>query len=266
VTLNLSIVIVSYNTREILLNCLASIAHCTGQSEVVVVDNGSSDGSVDAVRGKFPNVRTIQNPANQGYARASMLGFRATTGRYVLFLNSDTIVPVEALRRLVSFMEERPGVAACGPKLTKMEGTAQAFAFGRDPTLSYLLARAFAKLGLRRPLHDWETTEIQPVDWISGACLLIRRTALDQVAGFDEHIFMYFEDNDLCLRLRRAGWQVVYNPQVTIIHTMGGSPTNHALRSKYYYESLLYFYSKHYSLLERSALRMMLPFYRFCFR
>jgi N-acetylglucosaminyl-diphospho-decaprenol L-rhamnosyltransferase len=261
----LSVIIVNWNTREILLNCLASLVSCVGQCEVVVVDNGSMDGSAAAVRDKFPNVNIIQCEGNQGYARAGMLGFRASTGHYVLFLNSDTVVPSEALPRLIAFLEERPHVAACGPRLARADGTAQSFAFGRDPKLRYLLARACAKLGLRPPLHDWGTFEVQVVDWVSGACMLVRRAALDQVSGFDERMFLYFEDNDLCLRLRRAGWLVVYNPQVTIIHIGGASLFNNALRREYYRESLLYFYAKHYSFLECAALRAMLPFYRWFF-
>lgn len=164
----------------------------------------------------------------------------------------------------MAFLEKRPGAAACGPRLVRTDGKAQAFSFGRDPVLPYLIARACAALRLRTPLHDWETPEVQPVDWISGACLLVRRAALEQVQGFDERIFMYFEDNDLCLRLRRAGWQIVYNPQVSITHAGGASPTDS--RRKYYYRSLTYFYKKHYSWMECWLLRVLLPFYRCCYR
>jgi N-acetylglucosaminyl-diphospho-decaprenol L-rhamnosyltransferase len=264
VNLNLSVIVVNHNTRDILLKCLASIARSADQSEVVVVDNGSTDGSVAAVRDEFPNVKIIRCSGNQGYSRANMLGFRASTAQYVLFLNSDTVVPSGALSRLVAFLEERPHIAACGPRLVGIDNTVQAFAFGRDPTICYLLGRACVRLGLRAPMHDWETTKVQPVHWVSGACLLVRRNAFDRVSGFDERIFLYFEDNDLCLRLRRAGWEVFYNPEVTVIHRGGASLPNITLRRKYYYDSLLYFYSKHYSVLERSLLKIMLPFYRWC--
>lgn len=259
----LSVIVVNWNTRELLLNCLTSITRShPGPCEVLVVDNGSTDGSAAAVRDEFPGVRIIGCAENQGYARANMLGFRASTGRYALFLNSDTLVPSGALTGLVAFLEEQPQIAACGPRLTRADGTTQAFAFGRDPTLRYLLARAFARLGLRASLHDWETVAAQPVDWVSGACLLVRRDALEQVGGFDERMFMYFEDNDLCLRLRCAGWQVVYNPQVTIIHLGGASLLESAHRRECYYEGLQYFYSKHYSMFARVVLRILLPVYR----
>ncbi len=263
---DLSIIIVNWNTKQLLLQCLASLAQSPVRHEVVVVDNGSKDGSAAAVREKFPSVKIIRCERNRGYATANMHGFRASTGRYVLFLNSDTIVPPETLPRMIFYLEGSPQAAACGPRLAREDGATQAYAFGKDPTLLYLLARAFARQGLRAPLHDWETSEVQTVDWISGACLMVRRAAIEQVSGFDEHIFMYFEDNDLCLRLRRAGWRIVYDPQVHVIHLGGASLTNNTLRRKYYYDSLIYFYSKHYSLLERLALRMMLPLYCWRFR
>jgi N-acetylglucosaminyl-diphospho-decaprenol L-rhamnosyltransferase len=259
---DLSIIIVNWNTRELLLNCLASVARIPGEFEVIVVDNDSMDGSAAAVASMFPNVKIIQSPRNMGYACANMMGLRASIGRYVLFLNSDTLIPSKALPSLIEFLDNNPQVAACGPRLEQKDGAAQAFSFGRDPTLLYIMARACARLGFRAPLHDWETDRVQPVDWISGTCLLVRRAALDQVAGFDERIFMYFEDNDLCLRLRRAGWQIVYYPKVTVVHIGAASPINEALRRKYYDESLRYFYSKHFSVLQRTGLRIMLPLYR----
>jgi N-acetylglucosaminyl-diphospho-decaprenol L-rhamnosyltransferase len=259
---DLSIIIVNWNTRELLLNCLASVARIPGEFEVIVVDNDSMDGSAAAVASMFPNVKIIQSPRNMGYACANMMGLRASIGRYVLFLNSDTLIPSKALPSLIEFLDNNPQVAACGPRLEQKDGAAQAFSFGRDPTLLYIMARACARLGLRAPLHDWETDKVQPVDWISGTCLLVRRAAFDQVAGFDERIFMYFEDNDLCLRLRRAGWQIVYYPKVTVVHIGAASPVCENLRREYYDESLRYFYSKHFSVLQRTGLRIMLPLYR----
>ncbi len=104
--------------------------------------------------------------------------------------------------------------ALCGPRLARADNSTQPFAFGGDPTPAYLLRRGFARLILHRTLHDWETREPQTVDWVSGACLLARRNALEQVGGWDEKFFMYFEDSDLCLRLRRAGWKIFYQPHV----------------------------------------------------
>jgi N-acetylglucosaminyl-diphospho-decaprenol L-rhamnosyltransferase len=256
-----SIVIVNWNTRNLLLECLASIQAYSSQCEVVVVDNGSTDGSVSALRSEFPNVIVIDRAKNEGYARANMAGFRAASGEYILFLNSDTLIPNGAIDNLVAFLECRPRIAACGPRLLQPDGKAQPFAFGNDPTLRYLLARACARIGMRAPLHDWETSEVQNVDWVSGACLLIRRSAFEQIGGFDEQMFMYFEDNDICLRLRKAGWGVAYNPHVAIAHIGGASLCDSSRRRRYYYQSLRYFFSKHYSIWNRAALRVFLAFY-----
>jgi N-acetylglucosaminyl-diphospho-decaprenol L-rhamnosyltransferase len=250
----------------LLLNCLASIRANAGPCEVVVVDNGSTDGSAEAVRQAYPGIRAITQPENQGYAHANMIGFRESKGRHVLFLNSDTIVPPGTLPCLIDFLEKEPPIAACGPKLLRPGGLTQPYAFGKDPRLTYLIARALVRLGFRASLHNWETVAVQPVDWISGACLLVRRSAFEQVGGFDERIFMYFEDNDLCLRLRRAGWKIVYNPLVTITHVGGASLSRSSYRQEYYYRSLQYFYSKHYSPLHCLALRTLLPLYKWCFR
>jgi N-acetylglucosaminyl-diphospho-decaprenol L-rhamnosyltransferase len=262
---SLSIVIVNWNTRDLLLDCLTSIHAHASQYELVVVDNGSTDGSAAAVQREYPDVKTISHTENQGYARANMIGFRATNGPYVLFLNSDTIIQSDAVTCLIDFLEREPQCAACGPRLVQPDGKTQPFAFGNDPKLGYLLARASARIGIRAPLHDWESTAVQAVDWISGACLLVRRSAFEQVGGFDERIFMYFEDNDLCLRLRSAGWQVVYDPLVAITHTGGASLSSCAHRREYYYRSLLYFYSKHYSSFDNFILRILLPLYKWSF-
>lgn len=262
----LSITIINRNTKDLLLACLNSILGRASEYEVIVVDNASTDASAEHVRTQFPDVIVFENKENVGYARACMRGLRESKGTYVLFLNSDTIVPPEALDRLISFLDANPRVAACAPRLANDNGMPQPFSYGNDPTIRYLLARALAHIGLHAPLHDWNTAEIQTVDWVSGACLITRRTAMDQIAGFDERIFMYFEDNDLCLRLRRAGWQVVYNPQITIIHVGGASLSSPTVRRKYYYESLLYFYSKHYPPIHRMLLKLLLPFYKLCFR
>ncbi len=259
-----SIIIVSWNTPGPLGDCLSSIrkeAEAIG-AEIIVVDNASTDHTAEMVARDYPQVKLICNQTNMGFGAANNQGTRASSGAYTLFLNSDTIVPQGALTELLRFMDSRPRAAACGPRLAKSTGNAQPFAFGGDPTPGYLFARGWTRLLLYRPLHDWETRIVQTVDWVSGACLMARRQALDQMGGFDEGFFMYFEDNDLCLRLRRASWQVWYNPAVTITHLGGASVTQSARLSRWYDASLRHFYRKHYTPLARVALEIMLPFYR----
>ncbi len=262
----ISIIIVNWNTRDLLLQCLASVrAHAT-HCEVIVVDNGSTDGSMAMVEAQFPEVQVIRQIENQGYARANNAGVRAATGNYLLFLNSDAILRADTIDGLWAVSQDASRRAACSPRLLQPDGKAQPFSFGNDPTLSYLFARACARTGMRQPLHDWETSIGQTVDWVSGTCLLVRRSAFEQVGGFDERIFMYFEDNDLCLRLRQEGWEVMYAPHIAVTHLGGASLQDSKERRKHYYASLQYFYAKHYSAKAGAILRMLIPIYRLLIR
>jgi GT2 family glycosyltransferase len=234
--------------------------------EVIVVDNGSSDDSACMIRREFPAVQLIENTHNDGYARANNLGIRASRGRYVLLLNSDTLVPAGALPGLIDFMQQQPDAGACGPRLVRADGRPQRYAFGGDPTLGYLLRRGTSQLLLRRPLHDWATGATLAVDWVSGACLLARRAAIEQAGLLDERFFMYFEDNEWCLRIRKAGWSVYYYPAIEIVHLGGQSLARNPQAQQVYYQSLTYFYAKHYSLLARWLLKALLPAYRMASR
>lgn len=262
--LDLSIVIAHRNGQAVLSECLTSV-YCQSSEvslHVIVVDNASVDKSPEMVERDFPSARVICNSANMGFARASNQGWRASSTDLILFLNNDTRVPASALSELAAFMGAHPRAGTCGPRLVQKDGRVQPFAFGGDPTPSYLLRRGITRLLLNRPIHNWNTTSCQEVDWVSGACLLVRRQALEQVGGFDEKFFMYFEDNDLCLRLRRAGWKIYYNPLVSITHFGGASTQQSSFRTQWYNASLRYFYAKHYSPLARILLELMLPFYR----
>jgi GT2 family glycosyltransferase len=261
---DLTIVIVSWNVAALLADCLRSILAGMEvvDNEIIVVDNASSDNSVEILRREFPHCRLIQNDHNAGFARANNQGIAASTGHYVLLLNSDTVVKPGTLTGLVEFMASHPDAGIVGPRLLRPNGAPQAFAFGGDPTLGYLLRRGISHLLLRRALHDWKTGQVQEVDWVSGACLLARREAIEQAGLLDENIFMYFEDNDWCLRIRQAGWKVYYNPQVEIIHLGGQSLKQNPAARHAYYRSLDYFYAKHYGPMARFALQVSLMPYR----
>jgi len=261
--IDLSILIVSWNVRDLLAAALAALpAAAPATWEAIVIDNASQDGSAAMVAERFPDVALIRNAANAGFGRANNQGMALAKGRYVVFLNCDTIVPAAALTRLVGFMDAHPEAGACGPRLLLREGRPQAYAFGGDPRPGYLVRRGLNRLVRGRALHDWATSETQAVDWVSGACLLVRREALPQVGGFDEAFFMYFEDNDLCLRLRQAGWQVFYCPQVSITHLGGQSLKQNATAQRVYQDSLVYFYRKHYSRFAQGWLSAGLGLYR----
>ncbi len=270
----LSVIILNWNGRDLLRNCLRSVqdnismfqrfnvsTFQRSNVETFVVDNASSDGSAEMVRAEFGDVRLIVNAENLGFARANNVGIRASRGRYVLLLNNDAVALPGALAGLTAFMEVHGDAGAVGPRLLCPDGSLQPYAFGGDPTIGYLVRRGVNRLLCGRPLHDWATGVVQPVDWVSGACLMVRREAIAQAGLLDEAFFMYFEDNDWCLRIRQAGWRVYYNPQVAIIHIGGQSLARNPAARRAYRESLRHFYRKHYGPAANLALRLLLPVY-----
>jgi len=241
---DLSVVIVSWNVRELLRRCLQSVVYSPQSSvlsrtqdddqglrtEIIVVDNASSDGSVEMVRAEFPQVRLIANERNLGFTRGNNQGLALSRGRYVLFLNPDTEVVGDALATMVHYMDDHPDVGALGPLLRYPDGSVQS-SRRRFPTLgTALFESTLLELwwpgnpwARRYRMADWPDDVEQEVDWVVGACLLARREVLDQVGGFDEGFFMYSEEMDLCRRIKAAGWRVVYLPSAQVIHHEGKS-------------------------------------------
>jgi GT2 family glycosyltransferase len=228
-----SVIIVNWNVRDLLLSCLRSLRDelrlRPGQVEVVVVDNASSDGSVEAVRAAFPEVRVVASDENLGFGRANDLVLPSCRGRYVLLLNPDTVVLDGAVDRMVAHLEARPDVAALACRLLNSDGTFQRWTAGHFPTVrraavhAFFLDRVLPPRWRPRSLYLGDDVPHDlDVDWVSGACMLLRREALgDRI--FDEAYFMYGEDTDLCDRLHRAGWRVVYSPCATVVHHAGRS-------------------------------------------
>lgn len=260
----LSVIVLNYNTRDLTLSCLQTLS-VLAQAEdwqIIVVDNGSSDGSVEAIEAGFPEVELIASPANRGYAAGNNLGLRQAVGDSVILLNSDVIADAAVLKALAGYLADHPDVGAVSPRLLTQAGTAQAFAFGHDPSLGYLLRRGFYALVLRRALHDWNVAHPLDVDWISGACFCVRRSILAQVGLLDERFFLYFEDNEWCMRMRAAGWRVVYHPGWSVVHLGGASQVRGQGSPQLYYDSLLYLYQKHYPWTHTLLLRSALTVYR----
>lgn len=215
---DISVSIVNTNSRDLLLACLDSLQKSVSTDigvEVVVLDNASEDRSADAVRERFPDVRLIAQNFRAGFAANHNAVIRATGGRYVYVLNEDTVSDDWGFARMVSEMDAHPRVAALGPQLVYPDGRHQESAW-RFPTplVSVLGLPTLGRLGIIQSRGE----RPRAVDWVMGAALLLRRQALEDVGLFDESFFIYFEEVDLCLRLRRAGWEVRYFPELTVVH------------------------------------------------
>jgi len=258
---DLSIVIISWNVRELLRRCLDSIQDSLkgekgrGLSvETIVFDNGSADGSADMVREDFPWVHLMESEVNLGFTKGNNLALGQSAGQYILLLNPDTEVVGDALGTMVAYMGSHPRVGALGPQLLNPDGTVQS-SRRRFPTLatafleSTVLQPWFQRSGIleRYYLLDKPDDETQPVDWVVGAALLIRREALHQVGPLDEEFFMYSEELDWCYRLKAQGWEVVYLPTAQVVHQEGRSseqvlPARHI----HFQRSKVLFFKKYY--------------------
>ena len=264
---DLSIIIVNWNTCDLLQQCLSSLFERTHQAtyEVFVVDNGSSDGSIDMVSQHFPTVLLIQNQENFGFAKANNQALRLFSGRYALLLNSDTVITDHALTDMVAFMDTHPSAGIAGTRLLNPDGSRQ-YSCDDFPRKPLIMVRD----KLRDTLFpgnqaNWEHREERrdfnsnfAIDYVIGAVLLIRRETLNQIGLLDEQFFMYTEDIDWCYRAALTGWQTYYLGTISIYHhNRGSSEKTLTLSSnleKLRNDSLQKFYQKHYGTL--SALIM----------
>lgn len=256
----LSVVIVSFNTRQILSDCLASLFRFSpGENfEVIVVDNASADGSPAMVKKDFPQVRLLVNRRNLGFGRANNQGAALARGEFILLLNSDTLVRPESLALLLAFARRQPRLGALGPGLLNADGTPQASA-GSFPDLWVSFKMLFGEHFFPFCRVRFAYSRSRAVDWVVGAALLIKREVFRQVGGFDEKIFMYMEEVELCYRLKKAGFENFFYPEPKIVH-LGGQSSVSGKKDPILniYRGLLYFYRRHYSPLALSVLKLML--------
>lgn len=253
--MDLSVCIVSWNVSRDLARCLASVREAAEglDCETFVVDNASVDGSAEMVRAQFPEVTLIANDRNVGFAAANVQAMARARGRYILLLNPDTLVPPGGLTRLVRFADEHPAAGVVGPRLVYGDGRLQ-YSCRRFPTITAAVFRSTplgALLPGNRPttcylMSDWRHDEAREVDWVSGAAMLIRREAYEQVGTLDTGFFWGSEDVDYCWRMHKAGWKVLYTPEPVITHFVGRSTDRVMLRTILRtHRSMYRLYSKH---------------------
>lgn len=260
-------VIVSYNSRELLRACLASIEfeRC---DQVTVIDNASSDGSPDLVREDFPWVRLIASNKNYGYGAAANMAVQSCSSKYALLLNCDTLLQPGTLQALSHYLDQHPLAAIVGPSLLNQDGTRQVSCFEFPTPLQVLFRETSLPILIQRlPKAHFNDLSIRPprlaqaVPWVLGAALAIRCTALESVGGFDPSFFMYYEEVDLCYRLSQAGWEIHFAPVTSILHIGGASAKQHrAAMASQLYKSLCHFYQQHYPDRQILQLKLILTY------
>ena len=251
---DLAIIIVSYNTCKLLDACVGSLSQPSPKvpTDIVVVDNGSHDGSVETIRRHWPQVKVLEVGRNIGYAAANNLGIRESNSEFVLLLNSDTLASGVAIDVLVNQLRERPSVGAIGPRLVNRSGQPELSFGNMIGPFNELIQRA-KRIALAHdiPVISRRIREalITPGyhDWVSGACLLFRRGDAETVGGLDERFFLYGEDVDFCAALRRIGKRVFFSPDVEVLHHIGQSGVRMSEQTQLAYRrSQVAFYSKHH--------------------
>jgi GT2 family glycosyltransferase len=245
----LSIIIVNWNTKEFLLPCLNSIFEKEKgiSREVIIVDNGSQDGNINEVKNMFPLIQLIENEKNLGFAKAANQGLQNASGRYALLLNPDTKVKNGAIERLISFMDAHSDVGVAGAQLLNGDGSKQN-SIANFPSLgTELLNKSLLRWLFPKKFPGKERNYPDPieVDSVIGACMMVRREAMDQVGLLDDHYFLFLEETDWCYRMKRAGWKVYHVPQAEAYHFQGKSAEKEKERARVeYFRSRYHFFKK----------------------
>ena len=262
---SMAVAIVNFNARDYLRACLASIQP-EAPARTVVVDNGSTDGSIEMVRAEFPWVELELDPSNRGYGAAANRALRRCRDEYVLVLNSDTELEPGVLGALAAYLGAHPRAAVVGPRVVNPDRTLQPScfpfptpltAFLSETDLGYLIR--FIPVLRKRYLRTWPHDAARVVPWVRGAALAIRRGPFEAIGGFDEEFRMYFEEVDLCYRAAAAGWEVHFTPVGDVVHHGGVSTRQYrAAMLAQYYESMYLFYRRHYPAARLQRLRSLI--------
>lgn len=260
--MNISIIIVNWNTKDMLVNCLESIYRTQKSAfEVWVVDNGSADGSVEAVKAMFPQARLIENQENLGFAKANNQALKLASGSYLVLLNSDCVLGPGSLDTMIKFMSGHKDVAICSPQLLNEDSTRQN-SIANIPTLSTellnksLLRRLFPG---KYPGKERIIDEPFQVESVIGACMVVRKEAIEDCGLLDEDYFLFLEETDWCKRVREKGWKVVFHPGGEVFHLQGASARKSIVRARIeYWKSRYVFFRKHRGVAARFFLRSAL--------
>jgi GT2 family glycosyltransferase len=257
--MDLSIIIVNWNTKDLLCQCLDALSgRLKGiGTETVVVDNGSTDGSAAAVREKFPGVRLIENQINMGFARANNQALSISKGRYLLLLNPDTQVKDEAIPRMLSFMDAQPEAGVVGAQLLNADGSKQNSIANFPSLAAELVNKSLLRWLFPEKFPGKEKDYPGPVevDSVIGACMLVRREAIDQVGLLDEQFFLFLEETDWCYRMKKAGWKIYHIPQAEVLHFQGKSAEAEKGKARIeYYRSRYHYFKKNRGSFQSAVL------------
>lgn len=264
---DLSIIIVSWNVRELLEACLhAILTHQESLTvEILVIDSHSADGTAEMVRQKFPHVRLTACLENVGFPKGNNIGLAQASGRYLFLLNPDTEIIGSALTTLKNYLDHHPAVGVVGPQLLNSDGSVQSsrrrFPTWQTAVFESTWLQPYAPAGLLERFYVLDRPDDQPaeVDWVMGAAMLVRREVVEQVGGMDEGYFMYSEELDWCKRIKAAGWQVVYEPAAQIIHHSGKSSEQASTqRHIHFNRAKLRYFRKHHGPAVAFFLRLVL--------
>ncbi|MDQ5985428.1 MAG: hypothetical protein CSYNP_01138 [Syntrophus sp. SKADARSKE-3] len=262
--IDLSIIIVNYNTKALLWDSIDSIIENTKglEYEILVIDNGSTDGSQDMIRERYPHIILHDNKENVGFSKANNQGYRMSRGNYLLFLNSDTIIVNSAIKTMINYLMDHSEVGIVGPKIYNAEKQpSRSFMRFLDAKVLFLGTKYLswcintAKYRLHYDTYDYTTT--QNVPWLSGACLMIPRNVFEEVGCFDEGYFLYLEDMDLCMQVKKKGYANIFLPSAEIIHLFGGSTKHQKTQvNKIYKDSARHYFRKNFSVIQYLLARL----------
>ncbi|WP_353931816.1 glycosyltransferase family 2 protein [Okeanomitos corallinicola TIOX110] len=265
-TKSISVILVNYNGADILTDCINSLEKFTSNDnlEIIIVDNNSQDNSIDNLENKYADIKLMKLMKNVGFGAGNNAGAKIATGEFLCFLNTDTILIENTPQILLNYLQQYQDVAVVSPRIIFKDGSYQ-LSSGKLPSL---IVEFFDKIkyGLDSKFHsilsrfyDKQNSLTKEVGWVTGACLMIRRDVFDKLGGFDETFFMYFEDKDLCKRVNDAAFKVVYYPQTSLIHLLGGSSRNAKKSVNHYYRnSQIYYYQKHLGTIQTAILKLYL--------